>query len=117
MSTVNCPYCNHEQEVCHDDGHGYEEGKLHEEECLACEKAFGFHTHVSLYYDVSKVDCWNDADHDYQLTTTIPRCYTSMRCSMCGDKRHLTDKERTDAGIETVKEYHTRVISRREQSQ
>jgi hypothetical protein len=30
MNDIECPYCDAENEVCHDDGYGYEEGKAHE---------------------------------------------------------------------------------------
>jgi len=33
IETVNCPYCGAEQEICHDDGYGYEEDVLHQQEC------------------------------------------------------------------------------------
>lgn len=33
---LNCPYCDKELEVCHDDGFGYEEGVKHQMECSGC---------------------------------------------------------------------------------
>jgi hypothetical protein len=34
MSDVKCPYCGTEQEINHDDGYGYDEGKYYEQECV-----------------------------------------------------------------------------------
>lgn len=52
MSDVNCPYCGAEQEINHDDGYGYEEGRDFEQECVSCEKVFGFTTMISFHYEV-----------------------------------------------------------------
>lgn len=51
MSDVKCPYCGEEQEINHDDGYGYEEGKDHEQDC-SCGKSFVFTTFISFCYDV-----------------------------------------------------------------
>tara|TARA_R110002020_G_scaffold472424_1_gene700418 strand:+ start:13673 stop:13963 length:291 start_codon:yes stop_codon:yes gene_type:complete len=62
---IQCPYCGKEQDVCHDDGAGYEEDKAHEMECCGCEKTFTFQTHISYDYYPSKADCMNGAPHDF----------------------------------------------------
>ena len=41
MSDMNCPYCNAEQDVNHDDGEGYDESQKHEHECSECGKIAG----------------------------------------------------------------------------
>ena len=38
---IDCPYCGHPQDIDHDDGNGYEEGVLHQQECGLCGKTFG----------------------------------------------------------------------------
>lgn len=62
MSDVKCPYCEHEQEINHDDGYGYEDGEDYEQECVSCEKTFDFTTCVSFDYYVhrqeSDLDKW-----------------------------------------------------------
>ena len=44
MNDIECPYCGHEQEVNHDDGYGYKEDELHEQQCCECGKYFVFTT-------------------------------------------------------------------------
>ena len=33
MKDVDCPYCKAEQDINHDDGYGYEEDGMYEQEC------------------------------------------------------------------------------------
>jgi len=47
MKDVTCPYCGHQFDICHDDGHGYAEDRLHEDTCPQCEKNFVFTSYVS----------------------------------------------------------------------
>ncbi len=51
MSDVNCPYCNAEQEINHDDGYGYEEDDHHEQRCVSCDKEFEFTTSIMYHYN------------------------------------------------------------------
>ena len=37
---VECPYCGAELEINHDDGYGYEEDGIYEQECRESEKAY-----------------------------------------------------------------------------
>jgi DNA-directed RNA polymerase subunit RPC12/RpoP len=59
MSDVNCPYCNKEQEINHDDGYGYEEDDHHKQWCIDCDKEFEFTTSIIYHYNVY---C-KDGDH------------------------------------------------------
>lgn len=72
MSDIDCPYCGHSQEVCHDDGFGYKEGINHEMECYECEKNFVFQTCISFDYYPEKADCLNDGEHNFKPTVTFP---------------------------------------------
>ncbi len=63
MSDVECPYCHHDHEICHDDGHGYGEDMLHQETCGSCDKTFVFTTAISYHYEATKADCLNGAQH------------------------------------------------------
>lgn len=101
---LECPYCEQELEICHDDGFGYEEG-VHHQECPHCGKKFVFETEISFYYKPYKADCLNDGKHDYQLTHTNPKEFSKMRCTMCGDERELTEAERTHYGIGTKEDF------------
>ena len=62
MSDVQCPECDKSNEINHDDGHGYEEGELHEQDCTHCGTAFKFETSVSFNYEVF---C-GDGKHDLE---------------------------------------------------
>ena len=93
---MQCPYCGADQEVCHDDGQGCEEGVKHQHECSACEKTFVFTTAISFDYEPEKADCLNGSPHDYQRTCTFPRRFTKMRCSACGEERELNDDEKKE---------------------
>lgn len=93
MSDVECPYCGHDQEICHDDGQGYDEDVFHEMECYECEKTFVFTTTIEFYYTPRKADCLNGSEHKYKPTITIPRKYTRMKCTSCDTERLPTDSE------------------------
>ncbi len=53
MNDIECPYCGHNQDVCHDDGQGYEEDETHVMECEGCDKAFVFTTSILYCYSPS----------------------------------------------------------------
>ena len=93
MSDLQCPYCDADIEINHDDGFGYQEGILHQYECGKCNKIFVFETSISFYYEPQKADCLNDKSHDYKPTHTCPKEYTQMQCSSCGETRYPTDEE------------------------
>ena len=93
MSDLNCPYCNAELDVCHDDGYGYEEDVDHQMDCYKCNKTFVFQTSISFYYEPSKADCLNGSEHDFKATHTYSKEFTDMECSMCGERRTPTEDE------------------------
>lgn len=93
MSDIECPYCGYEQDICHDDGFGYEEGVKHQMECINCGKTFVFETAIIFNYEAEKADCLNGAPHDWHPSKTYPIEFTKMRCSMCGEERELTVEE------------------------
>jgi glutaredoxin len=105
MKDINCPYCDHAQDICHDDGFGYTEGVRHEIQCEVCSKNFVFETSISFYYEPQKADCLNGSEHNYQRTHTCPDVFTKMACADCDSERELTEQERKDLGIGTVEEY------------
>lgn len=100
MSDMECPYCEAEQEVCHDDGFGYEEDCRHEQECSECGKTFTFTTSISFHYSPEKADCLNDGEHVLSMSATYPREYSDMRCRDCDYRRSPTPEEFAAAGIE-----------------
>lgn len=93
MSDVECPYCGKYQEINHDDGYGYQEGEIFNQECDDCEKTFAYTTSISFSYDAEKADCLNGGDHNWKPQITYPKEYTKMECTMCGDTRVPTDSE------------------------
>ena len=93
MKDVECPYCGEELKIDHDDGQGYDEDVLHEQECSNCEKAFVYTTYIMISYNSYKADCLNGEEHRYKPTMTVPRRYTKMRCEDCGEERQPTEKE------------------------
>ena len=93
MKDVKCPYCGEEKEIRHDDGDGFDENFLHNQQCNDCDKYFAFTTSISYFYKAYKADCLNDGEHKYKPTTTYPVEYTRMECLDCGDIRDLTEEE------------------------
>lgn len=104
---IECPYCEHPQNINHDDGYGYQEGETHQQQCEECNKTFTFTTSISFSYDVEKADCLNtDEDtHDWKPTTTYPECFRKMRCIICGSEREPTADEAVKYNIPTFNEY------------
>lgn len=92
MIDVICPYCGHAQEINHNDGYGYEEGVLHQQNCTECDKIFGFETSITFFYDVTPTPCLNgDAPHNYKVTKTWPQRFAKLECTMCGDRKDLPE--------------------------
>jgi hypothetical protein len=93
---LECPYCEKELEICHDDGFGYEENVKHQMECNGCGKHFVFETSIVFYYEAEKADCLNDGEHQWKAQKTYPKEFTQMECSMCGETRKPTEDEMSD---------------------
>lgn len=93
MSDVKCPYCGEYQEINHDDGYGYEEDVIFNQQCDDCDKIFVYTTIMSFSHDAEKADCLNGSDHNWKEQITSPKQYTKMYCTMCGETRNPTDSE------------------------
>ena len=90
----NCPYCNAEIEICHDDGYGYEESVTYEQECWKCKKTFTFTTLICFYYDLQTSPCLNgDAEHDLKPVWGAPKeLFEGVKeCTVCGTR--VVDEE------------------------
>ena len=96
---VECPYCGIGQEICHDDGYGYEEDRRHEQQCGGCDKTFTFTTSIRYYYEVGKADCLNGQPHKLEMSKTYPPQYSEMCCADCDYRRKPTAEEFSAAGI------------------
>ena len=108
---ANCPYCNAELEINHDDGYGYEEDIRHEQECYKCNKTFTFTTSVTYHYETKKADCLNNGKHNYKKTCTYPEEFSKMQCTMCDKQREMTTEERQLFNIGTVESYWQKINS------
>ena len=98
---IECPYCGEKQEIDHDDGYGYDEGTIYQQECTGCGKNFAYETSISIFhfayetsisifYEVFAAPCIDgDAEHDWKETKTFPRCYRRLRCSVCGEEKEI----------------------------
>lgn len=93
MSNLNCPYCDAEIKICHDDGFGYDTDKLHEYECPKCEKKFVFSTYIEFSFTPHKADCLNGGEHEWNKTRTYPKEYSRMKCGNCDEEREPTEEE------------------------
>ncbi len=93
MNDMECPYCGAENEVCHDDGHGYAEDQRHEHECWYCKKSFVFTTSISFSYYPEKADCLNGAPHKLKRSSTYPPQYAVMQCEDCEYSKPLPSEE------------------------
>jgi hypothetical protein len=89
LNDVQCPYCGADNEICHDDGRGYDEGVLHQQECRRCEKTFVFETEICFSYTARKADCLNGAEHNWKETKTIPHCFRRLECVYCGAEKEI----------------------------
>lgn len=81
---VECPYCEKCLCINHDDGYGFEEDVLHEQDCPFCEKTFTFTTSIIYVYDARKADCLNGGEHVLEPVVHAPRIYPDwVRCKHC----------------------------------
>ena len=87
---VKCPYCGADNEICHDDGYGYDECELHRQECDDCGKTYVYETSVFVYHKAFAAPCIDgDAEHDWKETLTFPRFLRKLRCSVCGEYKEI----------------------------
>lgn len=87
MSDITCPYCSAEIDICHDDGYGYEEDRIHQQECGKCRHTFTFTTSISFTYEPKAAACLNGGDHKYYRTKTHPVRFSKLICEMCGEEK------------------------------
>lgn len=76
---MQCPYCDADQEVNHDDGAGYSEDEAHQQQCSDCDKYFVFTTSISFHFDPAKADCLNGSPHNFKFAKAYPHEYSKMR--------------------------------------
>lgn len=101
---IECPYCEHPQDVNHDDGYGYAEDVVHNMACENCGKNFVYTTSITFNYTPDKADCLNGGDHVWSKTIVYPKRYTKMRCTQCDDEREPTKEERLEYKLDDESE-------------
>ena len=94
MKDLECPYCGTEQDIDHDDGKGYDESQIYQQQCCKCEKYFVYTTYISFSYTPYLADCLNGEVHRYEITHTYPKEFSRMKCVDCGEERELTEEEK-----------------------
>jgi len=84
MDDVDCPYCGKGQEICHDDGVGYDESKTHDQQCSDCDKYFAYTTSIIYHYEAEKAPCMNGEDHKWKPVWNPPPCWPDwVVCEYC----------------------------------
>jgi glutaredoxin len=87
MEDVSCPYCGYDQDIDHDDGYGYAENVVHNQECVDCEKTFTFTTSISYDYEVEKAPCLNGEEHNWKSVNHFPPVFPEWkRCTCCDEE-------------------------------
>lgn len=87
---VECPYCWAEVEINHDDGYGYDEYRIHEQECHECKKTFAYTVSIEVHHKAYKADCLNGSPHKYKRTNTYPPEFARLICVDCGDIKSIS---------------------------
>lgn len=92
MYEIECPYCEHEFDLNHDDGAFYDEEHRREEECPNCEKKFMVTSSMSWNFEGEKADCLNDGNHNWKKKYN-PKYYPQLIhreiCEDCDEERTL----------------------------
>jgi hypothetical protein len=93
MSDIECPYCEAELEINHDDGYGYAEDEVYEQECGNCRKTFGYTTSITFYYEARKLPCQNGEPHAWKKIIGWPKEYfeNAYRCQHCATEARFKE--------------------------
>jgi len=101
---VECPYCETWNEICHDDGFGYDEHDKHQMQCERCEKYFVFETEITYTFSASKADCLNGGEHEWVTMPCHPEFMASRYCA-CGKSEFIySEQERKDMAEKYINE-------------
>jgi len=93
---VRCPYCGEWQEINHDDGYGYAEDEVFEQECWKCDKVFTYTTSTHFYYEVGKAPCKNGGSHEFDPILGHPKEHFAGRycCKYCGEEKYNEEENK-----------------------
>jgi hypothetical protein len=91
---VQCPYCDANQEICHDDGYGYEEDRIHQQEC-DCGKTFAYTTSISFYYESFLAPCMNGGEHKWEKIVGVQKEFfkDKYRCEYCEEEKTIKENK------------------------
>lgn len=104
MKDVQCPYCDTEIELCHDDGAHYGDDNTEDEQCPECDQTFQVTTNM---YFTHSATCADDK-HDWEKGTNVwedreftrehncvGETYYWIKCKRenCDEGEHLTKEE------------------------
>jgi len=107
MEDVECPYCGKPLDIDHDDGYGYEENEIYEQDCWNCKKTFAYVTEISFWHTAHKAPCMNEGEHDLKDIHRYPKDFAVGRkiCENCGEEI-VVDKEASDKAKESYRLKH-----------
>lgn len=92
MNEIECPYCEHQYDLCHDDGAFYDEDNRTEEECPECGKRFMVTSSISWDFNADKADCLNGGEHNWEKKYPVkhfPQLTNKEICRMCDQERNV----------------------------
>ena len=90
-----CPYCDEGVNIDHDDGYGYDEDVMFQQECGSCGKTFAYTSSMSWNYDPVKAPCMNGGEHKWRAMSGHPKEHFASRerCEYCDEERRVTPKD------------------------
>lgn len=81
---VECPYCGEGQYINHDDGYGYGEDSVYEQQCDSCDKTYAYRTSIHFSYEAKKAPCLNGEPHQLEPVMYVPTRFPDWkRCIIC----------------------------------
>jgi hypothetical protein len=97
IADTQCPYCEKDVEINHDDGQGYSEDETHTQECAHCGMTFTYTTAIIYYYEPAKAPCQNGEEHSLEQIKGCPSelFVAKMRCKWCSEE-FIVDQEAHD---------------------
>ena len=89
--TCECPYCEKEVKLNHDDGEGFEEDKVYNRQCSNCGKKFIYITRISFTHTGFKAPCLNGGEHKWAQVIGWPKeeFKNKYRCDYCDEQRTI----------------------------
>ena len=95
----NCPYCNASIEINHDDGYGYSEGEIYEQECPECGKTFCYTSYISYNHELFGAPCKNGEPHKLTEIQGYPKEFFEYkrRCEYCGDEIIIDEEKHKES--------------------